>query len=77
MVNRVPLTIAVWLFAAVSCALFVAETMLGPTLFVIDDRHGVHLGDVLACIGFPTWAYAITRSFWLPARGRATTRGRP
>ena len=80
MLSRVWLAVGVWAFAAVACVAFVADTMLGPTIFVVEQgAHGVHLGDVLACIGFPGWAYLVTRSFWLPERrdAGATRRGCP
>lgn len=64
MLLRVTATIAVWAFAGVGCILVIAESMVGPTLFSLDDVHGVHLGDVLACVGFPAWAFFVSRSFW-------------
>ena len=76
MFDRVVLTLAVWAFALLSCVLFVGEAGYGPVLFVIDGAHGIHLGDLVACVGFPAWAFAVSRSFWLPDQGEARPRRR-
>ena len=76
MVDRLLLTLLVWAFAGVSCVLFVGEAAYGPVLFVLDQAHGIHLGDLVACVGFPAWAYAVTRGFWLPERRDALPRRR-
>ena len=77
MFDRVVLTLAVWAFALLSCVLFVGEAGYGPVLFVVRyGRHGVHLGDLVACVGFPAWAFAVSRSFWLPRRDEVTSRRR-
>jgi len=61
---RVLLSFAVWVFAFVSCILFVTKTMIGPTIFVFSSRHGLHVGDVVAMAVAPMWAWSVTRSFW-------------
>jgi hypothetical protein len=76
MYDRVVLTLVVWAFAMLSCVLFVGEAEYGPIVFVIDNAHGIHLGDLVACVGFPAWAFAVTRSFWLPERRDAAPRRR-
>ena len=68
MLARVLWTVGVWVFAGVACLAFVAESMVGPVLFRLDHAHGIHLGDVLAVVAFPAWAFWLSRSFWRAAR---------
>jgi hypothetical protein len=61
---------AVLLFcAATVAALWVsAETKVGPTVVVLDQRHGVHLGDVAAFVVAYTWAGMVSLVMLLPDR---------
>jgi hypothetical protein len=42
------LTTAVWALAVGVALLFAWQTKIRPILFRVTDRHGVHLGDVVA-----------------------------
>jgi hypothetical protein len=72
--GRVAATLAVWAYAGVGCILFIAEAMVGPVLFSLDYAHGVHLGDLVALVAFPAWAFFVSRSFWRHDRQPATRR---
>jgi hypothetical protein len=68
---RVLWTIGVWAFAGTSCLLFLADSTIGPTLFSMDYAHGIHLGDLVAVVAFPAWAWWVSRSFWVEGPERS------
>jgi hypothetical protein len=58
------------LFAAATWVGFwvAAETKVGPILFVLNDRHGVHTGDIAAFVVAYTWAAMLSLVLLLPRR---------
>ena len=64
MLGKVAWTLGVWAFCGIATVLVAAESKVGPVLHELDARHGVHLGDVVACITFPALATWLTWSFW-------------
>ena len=62
--GRVVATLGVWAFAGLVCILVISRSTVGPTLYSIDAVHGIHLGDVVSLLGFPAWAFVVSRTFW-------------
>jgi hypothetical protein len=57
---RLLLAAAVWGVASAVALTIAWRTRIGPVLFVINSRHGIHLGDIVAFIVAYTWAAVIT-----------------
>jgi hypothetical protein len=45
-----------------------AETKVGPILFALNERHGVHVGDVAAFVVAYTWALVLSLLVLVPPR---------
>jgi hypothetical protein len=52
--------IAVWIMATLLALGVAATTRIGPILFTLSPRHGVHLGDLLAFAASYATALVIT-----------------
>jgi hypothetical protein len=63
---------AVWVMATAVVLLFAADTRVGPILVNLSERHGVHVGDVVALLAMYSGAAVLT---WRIRRG-APGRGR-
>lgn len=61
--RRLALLIVVWSTAVAVALLLSWQTKVGPTVLVVTERHGVHLGDVVAFVG--TGACALLVTTWL------------
>lgn len=46
----------VWLVAALVSLWIAGTTRIGPTVFELSERHGVHLGDLLGLATCMAWA---------------------
>jgi hypothetical protein len=54
------LVMLTWLVATACVVTVMSETRVGPVVFSLTMRHGVHLGDAYAVIGFTAIALLIT-----------------
>lgn len=63
----------VWLLVNAAALLVAAQTKLGPTLLIVSDRHGIHLGDVLAVVVGLVIATTVTVVLWVTAPERPPT----
>jgi hypothetical protein len=59
------MVLVVWAVAVAGVLLTAMDTRVGPVLFTISRRHGVHLGDVLVLFAAAAIAAALT---WLLLR---------
>ena len=64
MVARVVWTLGIWAYCGATTVLIAAESKVGPVLYRLNDRHGIHLGDVVACVTLPGLAAWLTWSLW-------------
>lgn len=53
---RLLLAAAVWATASAVALAIAWKTKVGPVLFALSSRHGVHLGDIVAFVVAYTWA---------------------
>ena len=56
----------VWAAASAIALYFAWQTKVGPVLVVINSRHGIHLGDVLAFVVAYMWATVLSMALLLP-----------
>jgi hypothetical protein len=61
---------AVWGTATALALWFAWQTKVGPVLVVVNSRHGIHLGDVLAFVVAYAWAGVATMALLLPPSRR-------
>jgi hypothetical protein len=54
------LVMLTWLVAAACVVTVMSETRIGPVVFNLTMRHGIHLGDAYAAIGSTAIALLIT-----------------
>ena len=59
------MVLMVWAVAVAAVLLTAVDTRVGPVLFTISRRHGVHLGDVLVLLAAAAIAAVLT---WLLLR---------
>jgi hypothetical protein len=57
---RLLATALVWAVASAVALAIAWKTKVGPVLFVLSSRHGVHLGDIVAFFVAFVWAGIIT-----------------
>jgi hypothetical protein len=62
---------AVWVVATAVVLLFAADTRVGPILLNLSERHGVHLGDVVALVAMYSAAAAVSRWIRRAEQGRS------
>lgn len=65
---RLLILAVVWGMAA-AAALFISwQTRVGPVVYAVSQRHGVHLGDLAAFVVAAAWAGVLTLALVAPRR---------
>jgi hypothetical protein len=57
---RLLAVMTVWATAGLAALAVAHETKIGPIVWVLSTRHGVHLGDIAAFVVAGTWASMLT-----------------
>ena len=60
-IRRVLSVVAIWSAATAFGLAFAVATKIGPVLWTLSRRHGVHVGDLLALLASYTVAALMTR----------------
>jgi hypothetical protein len=68
---------APWVLATLAGLVIAATTRIGPTLLQLSERHGVHLGDLLAFALAYAMALAVTLAMRRTRRRRRGPAGAP
>lgn len=72
---RLLLAACAWATAAALGLAFAADTSIGPVVVVLSPTHGIHLGDVMGCIGAAAIALVVSLLLLLPASQDAPSQG--
>lgn len=67
--RRLLLVLLAWSAAAFAVLANAAVTRIGPVIYQINDRHGVHAGDVLVGTGMFCLAVLVTAALLWPRPG--------
>jgi hypothetical protein len=57
---RAVLIAAIWVVATAGALVLAWQSRVGPVIYRLSERHGVHLGDVAGFVVAYAWAAVVT-----------------